>query len=345
MLSRRALLALAALPLAGCGSSSPTALRPIGAAVNGPAGLRASIYSSGVPTAAGLALDPQGRLWVAAAGLSTHAADGVYVVARAGDPARRVITGLKDPLGLLWLGRRLYVASIGRVDAFSGFDGRRFARRRTILAGPARGAENNYLLLSAAGRLILGITATCDHCARPAPLSGAVVSFKPDGGDLRVYARRIRAPIAFAYYPGTSDLLATFNQRDDLGARTPGDWLALIREGEDWRFPDCYGQGGPTCSGVPAPVAVLDKHAAVGGVVIATGQLGSAVGTAALVAEWQSAKVQRVALRRTSSGYSGAVTPFLTGIRNPLALLLMTDRSLLVADWASGRIYRIRATG
>ena len=69
------------------------------------------------------------------------------------------------------------------------------------------------------------------------------------------------------------------NQRDDLGEHTPGDLLAIPQRGQDWRFPGCYGQGVPACTGVPEAVAVLDKHAAVGDVAIVTGQLGAVVGT------------------------------------------------------------------
>ncbi|HEY8765861.1 MAG TPA: hypothetical protein VIP09_01140 [Dehalococcoidia bacterium] len=54
----------------------------------------------------------------------------------------------------------------------------------------------------------------------------------------------------------------TMNQRDDLGDATPGDWLAVVQQGQEWGFPDCYGQGGDACTGVPAPIAALDKHAA-----------------------------------------------------------------------------------
>lgn len=62
-----------------------------------------------------------------------------------------------------------------------------------------------------------------------------------------------------------------------------------------------------------------------------------------MVAEWQTGKVQRVALTRAGSSYEGSVAPLLTGIRNPLAVALAPDRSLLVGDWATGTIYRIRA--
>jgi glucose/arabinose dehydrogenase len=344
-----AVFAAALLVSVGCGSTStshPSAgLVAIGAGLQGPAGLRASVYGHGPATLAALALDPRGRLWLTAAGLSAHAHDGVYVIARPGGPAQKVIAGLNDPLGVLWLNGRLYVASVGRVDTFGGFDGRRFRTRTRIVDGPLAGGENNLLARAPDGRLLMGVTATCDHCVPNSPFSGAIVSFRPDGRGLRLYARRIRAPFGLAFVPGTSDLLVSMNQRDDLGARTPGDWLALVRAGTDWRFPGCYGQGGAACAGVPQPLAVLDKHAAAGGVAVVSGRLAAGAASAALVTEWAGARVLRVALTRRGSSYSGSATPYLTGIANPLAIGLAPDGSLLVGDWASGTIYRIRAAG
>jgi glucose/arabinose dehydrogenase len=322
---RLVLAAAAAILLAGCGAaarSSRSGLAAIGAGLRGPSGLRATLYATGLPTVSAFAFDARGRLWAAAAGLSTHGRDGVYLVR--GGRATKVISGLESPLGLAWLHGTLYVASIGRVDAYSGLRGTRFRRHRRILDGPVRGGENNGLVVApGGGRLLMGITATCDHCTPRSKWSGAIVSFRPDGTDLRLYARRIRAPVGLAYHRGT--LLATMDQRDDLGGRTPGDWLARVRAGQDWRFPSCYGQ----CAGAPRPLAVLDKHAAVGGVAVWRG--------AALVAEWQTAKVARVALSGRAT-----VTTFLAGLKNPLALAVAPDRSLLVGDWGTGRVYRVR---
>jgi glucose/arabinose dehydrogenase len=299
------------------------------------------VYAKGPPTTAAFAFDPQGRLWLTAAGLETHTDDGVYVIAKPGGQALKVISGLDDPLGLAWYAGKLYVASVGRVDVFAGFNGRRFTRHSKLLTGPVAGGENNLLVMAPDGRFVMGITATCDHCTPSSKLSGSIVSFRANGSDLRLYAARIRAPFGLAYLPGTSDLFVTMNQQDNLGARTPGDWLAVVREGQSWGFPNCYGQGGAACVGVPAPIAVLDKHAAVGGVAIVTGQLGATVGTSAIVPEWEQSKVQRVALTKEGSHYTGTVTPLLTGIRNPLAIVLAAKRSLLIGDWATGTIYRI----
>jgi glucose/arabinose dehydrogenase len=302
------------------------------------------VYAKGPATLAGFAFDTQGRLWLAAAGLETHTQDGVYLIAKPGGRAVRVVSGLSEPLGLTWYANRLYVASLGRVDAFGRFNGRRFTEHRTILHGPVAGGENNDLLMGPDGRFLMGITASCDHCKPTSKWSGSIVSFRPDGSDLRLYARRIRAPVGLAFVPGTSNLLVTMNQRDDLAGATPGDWLADVRAGQDWRFPGCYGQGGPACAGVPDPIAVLDKHAAVGDLAVLTHRLGPVLGTSAIVAEWQSAKVQRVALTPAGSTYTGSVTPFLTGIQNPLAVALASDHSVLVGDWATGTIYSIAST-
>ena len=111
----------------------------------------------------------------------------------------------------------------------------------------------------------------------------------------------------------------TINQRDDLGALTPGDLLAQIDEGQNWGFPACWGQGGAACAGVPDPVAVLDKHAAVGSVAIITGQLGAAVGDlrdrpGVERREGPARRAQQVRL-----GLQGTVSPFITGMEHPLA--------------------------
>ncbi len=258
-----------------------------------------------------------------------------------------VISGLHTPLGLLWYRGTLYVASTGRVDTYSNLRGNRFTTHKKIVTLPAKVGESNRLVLAPNGRILMGISASCDHCTPASKLSGAIVSFLPDGRDVRVYASGIRAPIGLAYYPGTSDLFVTMNQRDDLGTKTPGDWLSVVRAGESWGFPACYGQGGSACNGVPDPVAVLDTHAAAGDVAMVTGRLATTTGTAALVAEWAKGTVLRVALHPSASGqsgssYTGSSEPFLTGLKNPVALVSYGN-AVYVGDWTTGKIYAGRA--
>jgi glucose/arabinose dehydrogenase len=139
------------------------------------------------------------------------------------------------------------------------------------------------------------------------------------------------------------------NQRDDLGDATPGDWLSVVEAAQDWGFPDCYGQHDDTCAGVPAPTAELDPHTAVSGVAILTGGLGTGgrtgVGAAAVVAEWATGTVQRVALSRAGSAYTGTVAPFLRGFEHPEPVVVGSDGALYVGDWQSGTIYRVALAG
>jgi glucose/arabinose dehydrogenase len=347
-LSSLVALAVGALATVACGSggsgsgSSSTSLVPIGAGLKGMRGLKADVYATGVPRLSAFAFDSRGRLWVATSGARSHTHDAVYVVPAANDPPLRVISGLRGPLGLLWYRSRLYVASLGRVIAFGNLRGRRFATRRTIVDGPVRGGENNGLALAPNGRILLAVSASCDHCVPASSFSGSIVSFRPDGSDLRIYARRIRAAYGLELYPHTAMLFATLNQRDDLGAATPGDELDVVDRGDDWKFPACHRQGGAACAGVPPAVGVLDKHAAAGGVALVTRQLGGRYAPSALVAEWQLGRVKRVALRRTKSGFEGTVTTFLTGIASPLPIVTTPSDAVLVGDWRSGTIYRIR---
>jgi glucose/arabinose dehydrogenase len=296
----------------------------------------------GLTHASAMAFDPSGRLWVATADYTDTGQDTVSFVNGSGEAPVTVLRGQHTPLGLLWIADTLYVSSKERVDAYTGFDGQAFASQRTVVTFPAGVGELNGLTMSPDGRIVLGISAPCDHCVPTSEFSGSVVSFLPDGSDLRVDASTIRAPIGLEYFPSTTHLYVTMNQRDDLGDQTPGDWLSIVEPGQSWGFPDCYGQGGSACAGKPGPVAVLDPHAAVSGLAIVTGQLGTATGTAALVAEWSTGKVQRVGLVANGSAASqSSPDTFLTGIQNPFGLVMGPDQALYAGDWATGTIYRI----
>ena len=154
------------------------------------------------------------------------------------------------------------------------------------------------------------------------------MSFRTDASDLRRWAKGVRDGFGLTFVRGTDELLVSMNQADDLGAKAPGDWLGIVRRGQDWGFPRCYGQGGATCAGVAHPLAVLDQHAGAGGVAID--------GSSAVVAEWALGKVQRVVLNGPGKG---TMTPFLRGFKNPLPVLTTPDAGILVGDWTTGRIY------
>jgi len=351
VIGRLVALVVLGLVMAGCaGGSAGTPgsgdLVAIGAGLAGPAGLSATVYAHGPAHVSAFALDRQGRLWLAGAAATDAGADGVYLVPSAGDTPVEVIADLHTPLGLLWVDGELFVAAKDQVVAYGGFHGTAFATHRTVVTFPRGTGELNGLVQGPDGRLRLGISAPCDHCQATSAYSASVVSFRPDGSGLTVEVHRIRAAVGLAYYPGTSHLFATLNQRDDLGAKTPGDLLVSLERGQDWRFPECYGQGGSACTGVPDAVATLDPHGGVDGVAVVTGQLGDSVGTAAIVAEYAVGKVQIVPLATAPSGtgYAGTAAAFLTGLKNPVPVVVGSGGRLFVGDWTTGLVYEIRTS-
>ena len=325
-----------------CGGSGTPQTASIGAGLRGPSDLTATVYARGLTHVSALTFDARGRLWATTSGSATHATDGVYLIASAGARPVKVVSGLVAPLGLVWVDGQLIVSSLGRVTAYSGFDGSHFRRQNVIIRGPVAGGENNNVVLAPNGRLVMGISASCDHCVPASKWSGAIVSFRPDGSGLQLVARNVRAAYGLAYLPGTSTLLATMNQRDDLGARTPGDWLAVVRAGQNWGFPTAtasrrrpapHGRSRQRCSTPMLPPAA--SRSSRGSSVSATGARRSSP-------NGSSASSSASPLQAASGTYTGAASTLLTGFKNPLPVLA-SGSAMLVGDWGTGVVYRIAA--
>ena len=353
-------LSLAVLLLASCaaragsgsvGTASPASADPsattaagmvdIGAGLQGPAGLSATVEAAGIVNVAALAVDATGRIWAGTAAFGDVGTDAIWLIRSAGASPVRVIDSLHTVLGIAWVGDTMLVASKEQVSAYAGFDGTAFASHRAIVTFPAGVGEVNGIALGPTGRVVVGISAPCNACVPTDPDSAAIVSFLPDGSDLRIEATGIRAPVGLVLRPDTGDLLVTMNQRDDLGDATPGDWLAVVVPGQDCGFPDCSGQAGAACVGEPTPIATLDTHAAASCVAIVNEQLGTTIGTSAIVAEWARGAVLRVALAGSGSATTGIAVPFILGLQNPVPVLTDGLGGVLIGDWATGRIVRI----
>lgn len=331
--SRLVAVVVAALTMlvAACGSTSSATTS-----------LTTTTVATGLADVAALANDAEGRLWAATASMSDDGTDAVYLVVD-GAPTK-VIGDVHTPLGLLWVSDELFVAQGKEVDAYGGFDGTAFATQRVVVSFGDGVGELNELVRLTDGRLALGISAPCNACVVTDEHAAAVVTFQPDGSGLAVMAGGIRAPVGLTLVPGSGELLVTMNQRDDLGEATPGDLLAVVADGQDWGFPDCTGDNGGACAGVPEPVAELDAHAAVSGVAVLADGFGDIAGPVAVVAEWNTGKVLAVALDAGDPASASTAQVLFTGLEHPMPVMAEAGGSVLVGDWASGTVVRLTAT-
>jgi len=352
----RALAVLVLVSLAAAPSAA--------AAVRVPAGVKLQRYAKGIPNPSNLAFDARGRLWATSAGVQAAGADGVWLVSRRGARPRQVVGGLFSALGLTWHRRELYVSHIvphatfaprhtGRVVAYSGFDGRRFARSRVVVDGLPVGRHRvDSIVAGPGGRLYLGIGSESDHDPSSSPLAGTVVSFRPGGGGLRVEARGLRNPYGLAVAPGGRRLLVSEHGRDDLGLHSPPDELNLVNprgRARSFGFPDCWGQGGAPCRGTVAALARLAPHSAPGAVVVAR-RFGR-WGPSAFVTRFGSTfrqnptggDVVRVPLGSLGRRSTAPARRFATGFghQEPLGAALGPGGALYVSLWKSGRIVRL----
>ena len=334
------------------------------AAVELPAGGKLREVTAGVRQPSNLAFDRRGRLWITSAGHQTDPADGVWMLPRPGAKPIQVVSGLFSALGLLWHGDELFVSHVtpyatraerhlGQVTAFSGFDGRRFARRRVVVDGLPTGLHRvDSLAADRAGRIYLGVGSQTDSGPASARLAASVVSFDAGGEALKVEAQGLRNPYGLAFLPDGRTLAVSEEGRDDLGLRRPPEELNVFDPRGppvDFGHPGCYGQGGTACAGTRRARVRLPEHSAAAGVAVAErfGALGPSVFVALFGSSFDArptgGEVVRVPLLdgKPVAQYVRFARDF--GRQEPLGLAIGPEGDLYVSLWTSGRVVAISA--
>ena len=181
-----------------------------------PPASRQPSYATGLANVSAFAFDTDGRLWAATAAYDDAGTDAVYEVTAAGATPLKVIADLHTPLGLVWVGDTLYVASAGRVDAYSR------SRQRDVRA-PHDGPD-------ASGRCRRGqwprpVTGRSSRSRRLGAVRRVHADHRGRGGGPLVPPRRIRPPRRRRRDPGAgrSGLLPGHRRpvRHDEPARRP----------------------------------------------------------------------------------------------------------------------------
>jgi len=280
---------------------------------------------------------------------------------------------LNAPYGLALVGDSLYVANQDALVRFA------YAPGQTQASGPPAKVTDlpsrinhhwtKAMTASADGRFLyvgIGSNSNITERGMDAEVDRAVVwEIDPATGMHRTYASGLRNPTALAVQPGTGQLWAVVNERDEIGPNLVPDYLTSVREGGFYGWPYSYWgqhvdervrpQDPAKVASAIAPDYALGSHVAALGLGFSNGAMGGRFAEGAFIGEhgsWNRAppvgyKVVFVPFRNGRP--AGDPIDFVSGFRGddgktrgrPVGVTVDPRGALIVADDLSNTIWRV----
>ncbi len=155
---------------------------------------------------------------------------------------------LNAPYGLALVGNRLYVANQDALVRLDYETGQTRATGAPVLVTKLPSAINHHwtksLTVDAEGRfLYVGIGSNSNIGERGMAVEedrAVVWQIDASTGASREFAAGLRNPTALAFEPGSRQLWAVVNERDELGPDLVPDYLTSVREGAFYGWPYAY---------------------------------------------------------------------------------------------------------
>jgi len=283
---------------------------------------------------------------------------------------------LNAPYGLALIGNRLFVANQDALVRFDYLPGQIRASGPPVEVTKLPSAINHHwtkaLTASPDGRFLnvgIGSNSNITERGMTAEADRAMVwQVDAETGARRPYATGLRNPTALAFQPGTDQLWAVANERDELGPNLVPDYLTSVREGGFYGWPYSYwGQNVDTrvrpqdpqkVASAIRPDYALGSHVAPLGLDFSVTAMGTPFAEGVFVGEHGSWN------REISVGYkvvfvpfrggrpAGAPVDFVTGFLGadgktrgrPVGVTVDPRGALIVADDLSNTVWRVTPT-
>jgi glucose/arabinose dehydrogenase len=369
-------------PLAAVTVDNPGHLpgAPASLSLNLPPGFAISVYAVTGGGPRFMAVGPDGSVYVA---LMTRG-QVVRLVDRGGYATPEVVlSGLDNPSSLAFFGGYLYVGEMSEIARFrvtdTGVDPE--SKEAVISNLPIGGHITRTVAFGPDGLLYLAVGSSCNVCIESNPLRAAITVFDADGHNGRTYATGLRNAVGITWQPGTGELWATVNGRDNIGQdmglsgqaardatdNLPPDYITRVANGGNYGWPRCYGDhqldprygDAAFCARALPPTIEIQAHSAPLGLAFYDGgQFPAAYQGNLFVAlhgSWNRQtptgyKIVRVVF---ADGRPVRVEDFATGwlaqngavSGRPVGVLVAPDGAVLVSDDNRGVIYRISYEG
>lgn len=332
-----------------------------------PPGFHIAVYAENVTNARGMALGPDGTVYVGSreAGM-VHALRDLDRDGRA-DTMYTIAKGLNMPVGVAMHKGDLFISSVDRIVKLEDIGaqlGDPPAPLTVCTCFPDKEHHGwKYIAFGPDGKLYVPVGAPCNNCLSEDSMFATITRMDPDGSNVEIVARGVRNSVGFDWDPRDSSLWFTDNGRDMLGDDIPNDELDHVTVlGSHFGYPFChqgdildpeYGQG-KDCADYQAPAALLGPHVAALGMTFYRGKMfPEKYRNAIFIAEhgsWNRSSPlgYRVAVAWPQPDGSATTEVFAQGWLKgnaawgrPVALLELADGSLLLSDDSADLIYRI----
>ncbi len=343
-----------------------------------PAGFQIQVFAQGLGNPRNLAVAPDGTVYV------TRRKEGDVLALKdtngdgRANQRRTVMSGVKYVNGITIHQNHLYFVTDTQLYRTNLLPGGRENKPQLLLKDlPDAGQHPNRTLgVGPDGMLYISVGSTCNACDEPNKEHATLLRSKLDGSDRTIFARGLRNTIGFAWHPHTKELWGMDHGSDWRGEDQPPEEVNLLREGNHYGWPFCWGDRQPDlylpadpenmskqdfcAQKTAAPVLTYQAHSAPLDFIFYTAsQFPSEYQNSAFVTmrgSWNrnppvGYKVVRLRYQNGKPvGFEDFVTGFLaadgkTQFGRPVGLATMTDGSLLFTDDTNGMIYRVSYKG
>ena len=354
-------------------NSSKIVPQPAGTTLKASAGFTVGVYADNLDRPRMMTLAPNGDIFVA-----QSAAGSVVILRDAnkdGTPEARFTyaEGLRGVFGMAFHDGYLY---LGRSDSlirykYTAGDTQAQGTPEKLADYPASGHSTRNILFSRDGRkMYVAVGSQSNKSAGEPKERAAINEYNPDGTGHRIFASGLRNPVGLTLQPGTNTIWTAVNERDTLGDDLVPDYITSVKDGGFYGWPYSYigsnydpehtGKEPDLVKRALVPDVLIPAHSAALGITFYTGtqfppryRNGAFVG---LHGSWNRSKPQgyKVVFVPFQNGKpSGPPEDFVTGWTvkespnevwgRPVGVFVAPDGSLLVADDAGSKIWRVRA--
>jgi glucose/arabinose dehydrogenase len=237
-----------------------------------PDGYVVHIFASGLGSARDLQFTPAGTLLTSDPSRNTVIAlpdnnnDGIA------DEEKIIISEGDKVHGLTFYNNYLFVAQVDKVVRYNwNEDTLTASSKKNLFSLPQNYDHNNRtIVFDKVGMMFVSVGSTCNVCREQPTQGGSIFISDQNGQNKEVYATGLRNAAFLAINPITGQLWATEMGRDNLGDNIPPDEINIIKQNQNYGWPDCYGSKvpdklfnkGANCQNTISPIFEIPAHSA-----------------------------------------------------------------------------------